>query len=93
MQLSYRVERAIPALATVLRGFDESAYMLELNGKEISRSSWDVHVAGFAGFDLGKAPFRSTLELEMLKDDDTAISSPAMKSEAAECRVWCHHST
>ena len=47
------IERDIPELAKLLRGFDESAYMLELNGEVMSRSSWDV--AGFDGFDLRMA--------------------------------------
>ena len=81
-QLSYIVERDIPGLAQLLRGFDESAYRLELNGEVMSRSSWDV--AGFDGFDLR---WPRTLDVKVLQGDDGAISSPAAQPGAAECSV------
>ena len=90
-ELSYMIERDInqshiPELAKLLRGFDESAYRLELNGEVMSRSSWDV--AGFDGFDLlGEAPSRSTLHVKVLQGDDGPISSPAAQPGATECSV------
>ena len=72
MRLSYILEHALPGLATVLRGFNESGYKLVLDGKEVSRSSWGV--GGFDGFDLREAPSRSVLQVKM-PDDDGAISS------------------
>ena len=63
----------------MLRGFNESGYELELDGKEVSRSSWGV--AGFDGFELGKAPSRSALHVKVLQGDGGPISSPAAQPE------------
>ena len=79
MRLSYIWEHAVPGLATVLRGFNESGYELELDGKEVSRSSWGV--AGFDGFELGKAPSRSALHVKVLQGDGGPILSPAAQPE------------
>ena len=107
-RLSYMIERDIyqshiPELAKLLRGFDESAYRLELNGKVMSKSSWDV--VGFDGFDLlGEAPSQATLHVQVLQGDssiqvgdggglpsgdgdDGPISSPAAQPGATECSV------
>ena len=70
MRLSYLPEPCLPGLATVLRGFDESAYRLVLNGKVMSKSSWDV--VGFDGFDLlEEAPSRATLHVQVLQGDSS----------------------
>ena len=79
MRLSYIWEHAVPGLATVLRGFNESGYELELDGKEVSRSSWGV--VGFDGFELGKAPSRSALHVKVLQGDGGPILSPAAQPE------------
>jgi hypothetical protein len=71
-------------LAKLLRRFDESAYRLELNGEDVSRSSWDVK--GFDGFEIWKASSRSTLHVKVLQGDDGPISSPAAQPGAARSR-------
>jgi hypothetical protein len=85
MRLSYILEHALPGLATVLRGFNESDYKLVLDGNEVSQSSWGV--GGFHGFDLREAPSRSVLQVKMPVIGTPSWPMQYWDTRAAEC-IW-----